>query len=140
MPELKYDRSKYDKEYHRNWYANNREKCRARNREYYINNREKIIAKKSTKNNMGAKARVAERRAWLSAHKETYHCAECGISGSGRPEIIDFHHKSPEEKEREFTTLIMCKKERIMEEISKCTPLCANCHRSLHYGREAVTR
>jgi predicted HNH restriction endonuclease len=30
-------------------------------------------------------------------------------------------------------------KEKVIEEMAKCTPLCANCHRELHYtmGRNA---
>ena len=64
--------------------------------------------------------------------KSQYSCAKCGDS---RVYVLDFHHLDPEEKDftigqgirHAFDT------EKIQEEIKKCVPLCANCHREFHY-------
>lgn len=59
-------------------------------------------------------------------------CEHCGISNEDRPEIYDFHHKNPEEKEYQLADLLMCKWERVKKEIDKCILLCSNCHKTEH--------
>ena len=47
---------------------------------------------------------------------------------------LDFHHKNPEEKDRDF--LAKCEKtwDLMKEKIKNCILLCANCHREYHWN------
>ena len=49
--------------------------------------------------------------------------------GEGRPRALDFHHTG--EKEHAVSEMITdgYSKQRILEEIDRCIPLCVNCHR-----------
>lgn len=62
-------------------------------------------------------------------------CAKCGDS---RGYVLDYHHVNPEEKENNISRMTShgASKEDIMNEISKCIVLCANCHREFHYFQE----
>lgn len=58
-------------------------------------------------------------------------CSKCNIS---YPDCVyDFHHVNPEEKDVAPGTLLDATWSKIIEEISKCVILCANCHRILHF-------
>lgn len=58
-------------------------------------------------------------------------CAKCGDK---RIYIIDAHHINPETKTNTVVKLkINSSIQRILEELSKCIPLCANCHREFHF-------
>jgi 5-methylcytosine-specific restriction endonuclease McrA len=58
-------------------------------------------------------------------------CMHCGYSKY--PEVLEFHHKNPKEKDFNLSAKGHCRSwERVMEEIKKCLLLCANCHRELH--------
>ena len=63
-------------------------------------------------------------------YKKTLSCTDCGISFEKRPWLCDFHHID-NSKEYEVASLKQSKSKRI-EEIKKCVPLCANCHRTRH--------
>jgi predicted DNA-binding protein (UPF0251 family) len=59
-------------------------------------------------------------------------CEKCGYNKNIA--AFDFHHKNPEEKEyqldvRKLANTSMIK---LIEELKKCTLLCANCHREEH--------
>jgi len=50
------------------------------------------------------------------------------------PICLDFHHVNPGEKERGLNKIVNThNKKLILEEISKCIVLCANCHRKEHF-------
>lgn len=66
---------------------------------------------------------------WLFEIKSSLSCFYCG---KRHPAIIDFHHRDPKNKYKDISSIQG--KDRIMEEIKKCDPICANCHRKLHYG------
>ena len=70
-------------------------------------------------------------RAWLNDLKASLGCSMCEEKD---PVCIDFHHRDPSEKEWCVATLLSKRwgPERIKQEIDKCDPLCANCHRKLH--------
>lgn len=57
-------------------------------------------------------------------------CVHCGID---KPYLIEFHHRDP--KEKEFVVAHWRKKSReaYLAELSKCDPLCRNCHEEYHY-------
>ncbi len=79
--------------------------------------------------------RARYRAAYIStfnAYKKKFVCAKCGET---RTWVIDFHHNNPAEKLNSVSVL----KDKgvpfevIKNEITKCTPLCSNCHRELHF-------
>lgn len=60
-------------------------------------------------------------------------CKDCG--GVFHPDVYDFHHEDPREKEYQWTKLRLLSAERRRAELAKCVLLCANCHRLRHaYG------
>lgn len=73
--------------------------------------------------------RRKETKAWLQEYKKQLSCERCGMSFSEHPECCDFHHNDAREKEANIAQLVYYSKERILKEIAKCSPLCANCHR-----------
>jgi len=60
-------------------------------------------------------------------------CCLCGYNNSL---ALIFHHLDYNDKDYGISTLRNCKKERIIEEASKCVVLCSNCHETWHaiYG------
>lgn len=69
--------------------------------------------------------------------KKTLTCEECGLKDH---RVIEFHHKDPAQKDREVSLMISWSWEKIMEEVDKCSVLCANCHRILHYEERQQKR
>lgn len=72
---------------------------------------------------------------WLLEYKIGLVCAECPES---HPAALDFHHKDKTLKNFSISQASSqgISKERILEEISKCIVLCANCHRKLHWDEK----
>lgn len=97
------------KEHYTNWLNNNRERRRELNKLH----REKLVN-------------------WLKDLRGTLRCIKCG---EDHPACLDFHHRNPDEKFMEIANMVRnCFGiAKILEEISKCDVLCANCHRKLHY-------
>lgn len=64
--------------------------------------------------------------------KKNLKCSNCGINDY---RVIDFHHTGEYEKINSVSNLLLWgfSLENIKKEIDKCIPLCANCHRILHY-------
>ena len=91
---------------------------------WYYKNREHRIAVKERRRD--------ELRQWFYERKRDEH--ECARCGDGRPAALDFHHHG-ERKRKDITQMVNhgYSKTRIKEEISRCTVLCANCHRKEHY-------
>lgn len=89
---------------------------------WYYKNREARIERKEE--------RREELRRWLYEFKR--HECECARCGEDRPECLDFHHEG--DKERGIARMVVhgYSRENISEEISRCTVLCANCHRLEH--------
>jgi hypothetical protein len=97
-------RKKYDKDY----YQNNREKINARNKTYKL----KI-------------------RKWFREYKKKLECTKCGETHYA---CLEFHHVR-KNKEKAVSNMVGqgYSKNKIMQEIQKCTVLCANCHRKIHH-------
>jgi hypothetical protein len=77
-----------------------------------------------------AKYRRDTRRLWME-FKETQECAFCGFS---HPAAIDFHHVIRDGTKQSVNLLAQRGSyAKAYEEIKKCIPLCANCHRILHW-------
>lgn len=59
-------------------------------------------------------------------------CADCRIEDKLHPEIYDFHHLNPLEKDFTIASKNGNSFEKLKEEVDKCELLCANCHRIRH--------
>lgn len=58
-------------------------------------------------------------------------CCKCG---EVRSYVLDFHHVDPTTKDDSVSHLLKTASvEHLLEELSKCIVLCANCHREWHY-------
>ena len=64
-------------------------------------------------------------------YKKTLSCTKCGTTDY---RVLEFHHI----KDKTYNIAFMVNRsfswEEIKKEISKCIPLCANCHRLEHYS------
>lgn len=69
---------------------------------------------------------------WLLDYKKSCRCTECNTNDY---RVIEFHHLESEDKETCIGQAITrgWSINRILSELSKCIPLCANCHRRTHY-------
>jgi hypothetical protein len=64
---------------------------------------------------------------------------ECSICGDKRWYVLDFHHIK--DKRERISTLVKRGSMRLLkEELEKCIPLCANCHREVHYKEGTVAQ
>lgn len=89
---------------------------------YYRNNKESHY-----KRNNETEKRIVE---YILEYKRGHPCCICGESS---PECLDFHHLR--DKDIEVSKLRTNGSiKRVIEEISKCVVLCANCHRKVHAG------
>jgi len=101
------------------------EKRRAYDRAYHKKNRDK------------RNARGAEKRAKYKAKRvkliELFgdKCMDCQYTF--HPNVYDFHHRVPEDKEFSLEFKAFSKRwEKVMTEASKCDMLCRNCHAIRH--------
>lgn len=76
-----------------------------------------------------AKRRQDSQGDWLNQQKTS-----CIICGETEPICIDYHHINPNEKEFTIGQHRSRSREWLLQEISKCVCLCANCHRKVHAG------
>jgi len=96
------------------------------------------------KNKVSRKQRVADRkkeiREWFNELKKGLNCSVCGFSGETSPWAIEFHHHEPKEKTEIVSYLVAhgYSRERILKEVEKCDPICANCHRQQHYEEHTL--
>jgi hypothetical protein len=96
---------------------------RARDKWYYIN-KEKQVARQIE--------RRKELTQWFWEYKASLSCADCGLSFSDKPECCDFHHLDPTTKKDGVIKMVYHSRNALLKEVSKCVPLCANCHRVRH--------
>ena len=104
----KEQRKKHNKEYGAEWYQRNREKTLERSR----------------------RRRKQKRQEW-GDFKAGLSCFFCGFS---HPAVIDFHHKNAKGETKVSHYVQQGQWKRAYQEVRKCIPLCANCHRILHYN------
>lgn len=90
---------------------------------YYERNKAKCIQN-------AAKNRKKYRQDWID-FKASLSCSICGES---HPATLDFHHIDRKNK-KSINALLKqhAYKAAKLEATEKCTVLCANCHRKLHY-------
>jgi hypothetical protein len=93
-------------------------------RQHYLTNRRKYIDK--------AAAWRDSFLEWWREFKQQFVCIRCGES---HPACIQFHHPN-DDKEGDVAELVATRnKERVLKEVAKCEPLCANCHFKEHYKK-----
>ena len=107
----KEDYKKYQKKYHKDWYDMNKE------------NRRKHIKER--------KFKIYEEVANFKSINK------CKICKESNPVALDFHHLSDKKFEISKVSSSRCSFKHIMNEISKCILLCANCHRKEHYREKS---
>ena len=90
---------------------------------YYEKNREAHIQRSAVN-------KRRQKKIW-DEFKASQKCSQCGMQ---HPAVIDFHHVIRDKGKRGVNRLVAngCFT-AAMEEIQKCIPLCANCHRMLHW-------
>ena len=71
-------------------------------------------------------------KTWYNRIKEKLSCCICGEND---PSCLDFHHLDVGEKEINVGELRSSGKQKLIEEINKCSCVCANCHRKIHAGK-----
>ena len=102
------------------------EKQKAYNREYgkkhYKKYKKKIMAR--TK-----ESRKKYQKEWHDFKAEQ----KCSLCGYSHPAAIDFHHIVPSENKVNALASQRKYKQAILEATTKCIPICANCHRKLHW-------
>lgn len=103
-------------------YKNKKDKL-AYQRKWYRENKDKQIGWV-----LAGKRRI---RAWFAEYKKDFACEKCG---ENHPACIVFHHTNVDNKLDNVANLVSKgdSKRLILEEISKCQCLCANCHRKVH--------
>ena len=69
-------------------------------------------------------------KAFIDAIKSQLKCSVCG---EDCPAALDFHHANSN-KDRSVAALKGFSKQRIVDEMAKCTCVCATCHRKIHGG------
>lgn len=83
-----------------------------------------------------AKEAVIKRRKTIKEKLIEYKggvCERCGYEGTRCPEVMDFHHQDPTQKE--FTLArTNISLDRQKKEVDKCMMLCCRCHREIHAG------
>lgn len=106
----------------------NRTGCKSCNREYqrkWINANRETHRKRVRENNK----RIIERnRKFICDYLLKNSCIVCGESDIV---VLDFDHLDPETKTKTVSELVRtaASLDRLVEEVSKCQVLCANCHR-----------
>lgn len=108
-----------------------RERQREYSRRWYLKNTEKTLQRTNSR-------RASIKKAWFN-YRLKQSCSHCGFS---HPAVIDFHHVIRHNK-RSVNDLVVKKhnlKEAIREAEEKCIPLCANCHRILHFEERRVIK
>ena len=92
-------------------------------RKWYLKNRQLTIDR-------AAASRKKTRTKFDEFMRDKY-CEMCGESDS---RVLEWHH--PDDNKVDNVGDLLGRKgwDTIMEEVSKCQCLCANCHKKIHYG------
>jgi hypothetical protein len=132
-PESIEQRRQYARERSRRRYAQEKDKVLEEIAKYKQGETWKAGAERRKKYTREYQKKLRRARAkWLHDYKRDVGCESCGFS---HPAALDFHHLDPNEKIAEVSKMAhsLVPIEQLIDEISKCTILCANCHRILHY-------
>lgn len=101
--------------------------CKCKNCQRKLSKRHYINNKDDYGNRQ--KARKLTHSEYINEIKEKSGCVICG---ENRGICLEFHHTDPKEKEFAIASRLHSNLDVLLEEISKCVVLCANCHRVVH--------
>lgn len=107
----------------REYYARNKEKCKARHSIWVLNNKAYMLEYQRNKK----RERKLEAISYLGGV-----CKDCNIKH--HQAVFEFHHLDPKTKDRDPSKVLGLSWKRIVEELDKCVLLCANCHRLRHHN------
>jgi hypothetical protein len=102
----------------------NIEKVRQQARDFYKRNSKKIIAQTS--------ARSAAERDFRDSLLSQFPCVTCG---NPDPTVIEWHHVDPSNKSFGIRKFMLKPHEEWWDEVLKCIPVCANCHKKIHKNK-----
>lgn len=109
-------------------------------KEYFLSKPEKWNAKKIKNKNYNARAdikiKAAKLKKWRRLEIDKLKISGCSLCGYNKCIwALDFHHTDKTTKKFRIATALSELKdlELIKEEIKKCTLICSNCHRELHW-------
>lgn len=72
-----------------------------------------------------------ELREFVGQYKRNKGCSKCGYNRFAA--ALDFHHNSGDKDHTISRMVLNCfVKEKILQEMAKCSVLCARCHREIH--------
>ena len=127
------------KEYHRQYYLDNKERKRAYAAEYRKNNREKVLQQSRDhyrRNSEKIRAQTGENSARNKAFRSNLLAQfPCHCCGNPDPTVIQWHHVEPEDKSFAIKKFIAKPHDIWWDEVLKCIPVCANCHLKIHYNK-----
>ena len=84
-----------------------------------------------------ARSRRTFKKKW-DKYKAEQKCIKCGFA---HPAAIDFHHVVRNASNKKLHAIVKNYNfTAAMEEIKKCVPLCANCHRILHHTEHKASK
>lgn len=107
------------KEYRKQWKMAN--KAKIRSQAWKI----KEIKNKREKNKI-------QNKEYIEQYKANRSCKYCPESD---PVCLTFHHRDPKDKKFEISQTGMRTLTNLINEISKCDLVCANCHFKIHYKK-----
>jgi hypothetical protein len=93
----------------------------------------------AAKHKAGSNRNKRKRKNLWIEFKEGQACAHCGFS---HPAVIDFHHVIRDKTARKVNRLVAngSINQAIEEALTKCIPLCSNCHRLTHWYEQEEAR
>jgi hypothetical protein len=113
---------------------------RAYYREWYLTHRDEHCSKVRLHAQEHPRIRptayhVERRQSLREFIDELKHGKVCARCGNADPRVLDFHHVEPGHKRWQISVLAKNEvgRQAILAELAKCEPLCANCHRILHW-------
>jgi len=146
MAQTPEERKAKEKAYNRKYKLEHAEQLKAtRNTEQYKAYRRKYFQDHHERMTAQSLANSRKLREWFQDYKGKMKCSRCGQSFPDCPGIIEFHHEGEGAETRDHVISNLITKRvplaRLQAEIAKCIPICANCHRKLHYDlRESVQK
>ncbi len=99
--------------------------CKRQNDRDYYTRKHRIIRVRLNQNRLNIKK-------WFRELKSSLTCTKCT---ENHPACLTFHHNDPTKKEHNISDMIhrVWSRKKVLEEMEKCTVLCENCHRKLHW-------
>lgn len=102
-----------------------KEKMREYRNKWYHANKDKQLKKQ--------KERVLWNKEIIRRYKSIFlRCTDCTLPFRNKPYLCDFHHLNPKDKKDTIGNMATYSNKSLREELKKCIPLCANCHRERH--------